>query len=109
MFDPEDFIYSYFANIINKIDLRREKLKEEVDLYSEELIHKLNMLKTNNLKESSTDLNSSESNDKNQIKLCGCESFEFAPAKLNIRDIFGVLVSHEVGSYKKHIKISTSN
>ena len=98
MIDPEDFIYSYIANIINKIDLQREQLKEEVDLYSEELIDKLNLLKIESLKGCSNDLDTSETNDEIQIKLFGRESCEFVPATLNIKDIFGVLRSHEVGS-----------
>ena len=102
MIDPEDFIYSYIANIINKIDLQREQLKEEVDLYSEELIDKLNLLKIESLKGCSNDLDTSETNDEIQIKLFGRESCEFVPAKLNIKDIFGVLRSHEVGSWKSY-------
>ena len=36
--DPETFIYNYFNKIINKIDLHREKLKLEIDAYSEVII-----------------------------------------------------------------------
>ena len=33
--DPESFIFNYFEKIINQVDTQREKLIEEINLYSE--------------------------------------------------------------------------
>ena len=39
--DPDSFVYDYFAEIRNKVDLHREELKREVDQKSDEIIQHL--------------------------------------------------------------------
>jgi hypothetical protein len=39
--DPSNFIYNYFEKIINQIDIHREKLIEEINLYSDVTIKKI--------------------------------------------------------------------
>ena len=36
--DPEGFVYDYFGEIRNKVDLHREELKKEVDQKSDEIL-----------------------------------------------------------------------
>jgi len=40
--DPENYIFEYFLNIRNKIDLERERLKLSIDMISDQLMIKLN-------------------------------------------------------------------
>jgi WD40 repeat protein len=40
--NPDDFVYEYFRDLRNKVDLHREELKKEVDDKSDELIEQLN-------------------------------------------------------------------
>ena len=39
--DPDVFVFDYFAEIRNKVDLHREELKKEVDQKSNEILHQL--------------------------------------------------------------------
>jgi hypothetical protein len=39
--DPEFYIYEQFQEIKNKVDLRREELKAQIDQYSDELIRSI--------------------------------------------------------------------
>ena len=41
-FNPECFVYDYFGDIRNEVDLHRELLKKEIDEKSDEIIRKLN-------------------------------------------------------------------
>ena len=43
--DPENFVCSYFENIINQVDIQREKLVEEIHLYSEKTIETIKKAK----------------------------------------------------------------
>ena len=36
--DPKNFLYNYFEEVVNQVDLQREKLKEIIDSYSENMI-----------------------------------------------------------------------
>jgi hypothetical protein len=40
--DPETFLYEHISELTNQIDLTREKLKEKIDLISEEMLAKIN-------------------------------------------------------------------
>ena len=39
--DPESFVFSYFENLIIKVEIQREKLIEEINFYSEKTIEKI--------------------------------------------------------------------
>lgn len=45
--DPEFYIYEYFDEIKNKVDLRREKIKVEIDKYSDQLIQSIDSTRVN--------------------------------------------------------------
>ena len=44
--EPDDFIYSYFEDIINQVDIQRDKLNEAIEDYSEELVKTLQKIKS---------------------------------------------------------------
>ena len=39
--DPENFIYEYFSDLKNKVDLRREELKLKIDEYSNQVVQSI--------------------------------------------------------------------
>ena len=47
--DPEDFVYSYFSNEINKIDLKRETFILKVNEISDEMIKKVKQMETDSI------------------------------------------------------------
>jgi chromosome segregation ATPase len=48
--DPENFIFEYFEKLKRQVDLRREKLKLELDNYSDEIIQSIESAKENCIK-----------------------------------------------------------
>ena len=44
--DSDNYIYNYFQEIINQVDLRRENLKLVIDNYSEEMITNIKKVQT---------------------------------------------------------------
>lgn len=65
--DPEGYIYNYFEDFKRQIDLRREVLKEEIDVYSDKLIQSINKTQTYYIK-----LSREENDVKTKIKLYFC-------------------------------------
>jgi hypothetical protein len=70
--DPNAYIEEYFANIINRVELQRDKLKLRVDIMSDELMDKLRSFETNmsqqtieQLFDNAADSNSNPNNNNN--------------------------------------------
>jgi len=67
--DPENFIYEFFEELKRQVDLRREKLKLEIDNNSDEIIQSIESAKDNCIKLSteSKRLNTEIENSKNEV------------------------------------------
>ena len=48
--NPESYIYDYFEDIKNQVDLRREDLKFKIDTYSDDIIKSIETTQTNCMK-----------------------------------------------------------
>jgi hypothetical protein len=69
--NPESYIYDYFEDIKNQVDLRREDLKFKIDTYSDDIIKSIETTQTNCMKMSKEN------------------EFVFQFKELPIEDIFG--------------------
>ena len=109
--DPENFIYEYFLELKRQVDLRREKLKLELDNYSDEIIQSIDSTKDNCIKLSteSKRLNTEIENSKNELTelIDDFDTFEIDNEKFeDIRQHLTILngnLSRKFSEYKDSI------
>ena len=95
--DAETYIYDYFAKIRNKIDLNREKLVEDINAKSDEIINQLKRYEN----EFKLKLNKININGLNEIK----NQIPFYKRKLRDSD----LKRNDIELYQNELKMNISN
>ena len=105
--NPEGFIYEYFENIKRDVDLRRERLKQEIDQCSDTIIEEIEKIKSECMKtskemdEEPMEINEVINFDKKiwefKFSSLGKKIYSFEFDEINIRQSFGHIIQKNIG------------
>jgi hypothetical protein len=103
----EGFIYAYFENIKRDVDLRRERLKQEIDQCSDTVLEEIEKLKSEFMMTSTAIdkepmqinevMNVDEQLREFKCSLLGKKVYSFEFDEINIRQSFGHIVQKNIG------------